>query len=58
MKSFLKVLATTLTLLLLITSYYGMVEGFFFNTSFWLLYLSILAGVMLSIAYLKKLNRE
>ncbi len=58
MKSFLKVLASTLTLLLLITSYYGMVEGFFSNTSFWLLYLSILAGVMLSIACLKKLSRE
>ncbi|KUG03470.1 hypothetical protein ASZ90_019106 [hydrocarbon metagenome] len=57
MKLFLKVLASILTLLLLITSYYGIVEGFFLNTSFWLLYLSILAGVMLSIACLKKLNR-
>ncbi len=56
MKLFLKLLASLLALLLLITSYYGLVKGFFLNTSFWLLYLLILAGVMLSIAYLKRLN--
>ncbi len=57
MKLFLKVLASILTLLLLITSYFGIVEGYLLNTSFWMLYLSILAGVMLSIGCLKKLNR-
>ncbi len=57
MKLILKVLATILTLLLLITSYFGIVEGFFSNTSFWCLYLIIAAGVMLIITYLKKLNR-
>ncbi len=58
MKLFLKVLASTLTLLLLITTYYGMAKGFFFNTSFWLLYISIVAAAMLSIAALKKLNQK
>jgi hypothetical protein len=52
----LKLLALTLTLLLLVMVFYGICKGIFYNSNFWLLYFLVVMADLFCIAILKKFN--